>query len=56
MRAVLGEDGLTAMGSQDSSLLGILARSNALIVRPVDDPARVAGEVVEYLPLHAPGG
>ena len=55
MRAVLGEDGLRAMESQDSSLLGILARSNALIVRPVDDPARAAGEVVEYLPLNPNG-
>jgi molybdopterin molybdotransferase len=37
------------MDSQDSSLLGILSRSNALIVRPVDDGPRVAGDVVEYL-------
>ncbi len=55
MRAVLGEDGLRAMESQDSSLLGILSRSNALIVRPVSDPARAAGEVVEYLPLNPSG-
>jgi molybdopterin molybdotransferase len=55
MRAVLGEDGVRAMESQDSSLLGVLARSNALIVRPVGDPARAAGEVVEYLPLNPNG-
>jgi molybdopterin molybdotransferase len=49
MRAVLSDGRLTAMDSQDSSLLGILSRSNALIVRPVDDGPRVAGDVVEYL-------
>lgn len=51
MRAVLEGGRLTAMESQDSSLLGILSRSNALIVRPVGDPARPAGEMMEYLPL-----
>ena len=51
MRAVLEDGRLTAMGDQDSSLLGILSRSNALIVRPVGDPARAAGETVEYLPF-----
>jgi molybdopterin molybdotransferase len=51
MRAVLEGGRLTAMESQDSSLLGILSRSNALIVRPVGDPARAEGEVVEYLPF-----
>ena len=49
MRAVLEQGRLTAMDSQDSSLLGILSRANALIVRPVDDPARSAGDIVEYL-------
>jgi len=51
MRAVLEDGWLTAMPSQDSSLLGILSRSNALIVRPVGDGARAAGETVEYLPF-----
>jgi molybdopterin molybdotransferase len=51
MRAVLEDGWLTAMASQDSSLLGILSRSNALIVRPVGDGARAAGETVEYLPF-----
>ena len=51
MRAVLEDGRLTAMESQDSSLLGILSRSNALIVRPVGDGPRAAGEMVEYLPF-----
>jgi molybdopterin molybdotransferase len=37
--------------SQDSSLLSILSRANGLLVRPVGDGARRAGELVEYLPL-----
>jgi molybdopterin molybdotransferase len=36
---------------QDSSLLSILSRANALLVRPVGDAPRAAGEIVEYLPL-----
>ncbi len=36
---------------QDSSLLSILSRANALLVRPVGDGPRAAGETVEYLPL-----
>jgi molybdopterin molybdotransferase len=51
MRAILGPTGLTAAGSQDSSLLSVLSEANALIVRPTGDGARTAGEVVEYLPL-----
>jgi molybdopterin molybdotransferase len=51
MRAVLGPEGLTAAGNQDSSLLSVLSAANALIVRPVSDGPRVAGEIVEYLPL-----
>jgi molybdopterin molybdotransferase len=51
MRARLEDGRLTAMESQDSALLGILSRSNALIVRPVGDGPRAAGEVVEYLPF-----
>ncbi|MCU4653522.1 molybdopterin molybdotransferase MoeA [Roseibacterium sp. SDUM158016] len=36
---------------QDSSLLSILSRANGLLVRPIGDGARRAGEIVEYLPL-----
>ena len=51
MRARLSEDGVTAFDRQDSSLLGILAAADALIVRPPRDPAREAGEIVDILPL-----
>jgi molybdopterin molybdotransferase len=51
MRSILKDGRLTVMESQDSSLLGILSRSNALIVRPVGDGPRAAGDVVEYLSL-----
>jgi molybdopterin molybdotransferase len=36
---------------QDSSLLSILSRANGLIVRPIGDPARKAGELVDYVPI-----
>ncbi len=51
MRAVLDDTGLRAFDNQDSSLLGILSRANALLVRPPHDPARDAGELMRYLPL-----
>ncbi len=51
MRAVVGPDGIAAMGTQDSALLSVLATANALIVRAPDDPPRKAGETVDYLPL-----
>lgn len=37
---------------QDSARLSILAQADALLVRPADDAARKAGDIVEYLPLH----
>jgi len=36
---------------QDSALLSVLARSNALLVRPPNDPARHAGDLVEVIRL-----
>lgn len=51
MRARVGPEGIVAMGRQDSSLLSVLGQSDALLVRPAKDPARAAGETVEYLPL-----
>ena len=36
---------------QDSSMMSVLATSNALIVRPPFDPAKVAGEFVSVVPL-----
>ncbi|WP_417208191.1 gephyrin-like molybdotransferase Glp [Antarctobacter sp.] len=51
MRAELSGDGIAALDRQDSSLLSVLSRANALLVRPVKDPARAVGETVAYLPL-----
>ncbi len=42
---------ITPFERQDSALLSILGEADALLIRPVDDPARVAGDVVDYLPL-----
>ena len=38
---------------QDSSMLSVLARANALIVRPPNDLAKCAGEVVDVLQIPA---
>lgn len=51
MRAVVDMDGVADAGRQDSSLLSVLATSNALIVRPPDDPARMPGDVVDVIDL-----
>jgi molybdopterin molybdotransferase len=56
MRAMLThgmeEGGLvTAIGDQDSSLISVLARSNALIVRDAAAPAVAAGTQVAVLAL-----
>jgi molybdopterin molybdotransferase len=42
---------ITPYPSQDSSLLSILSRANALMVRAPSDPPRRAGDIVDYLPL-----
>jgi molybdopterin molybdotransferase len=39
----------TPFPRQDSSLLSVLAEANALMVRPPGDPARAAGELVEFV-------
>lgn len=51
MRAGFVDGRLIAEDRQDSSLLTVLARADALLVRPVDDPAREIGELVDYLPI-----
>ncbi|TDE40441.1 gephyrin-like molybdotransferase Glp [Antarcticimicrobium sediminis] len=52
MRARIGADGrITVEGNQDSSLLSVLSAATALVRRPADDPARAAGEVVDYLSI-----
>jgi molybdopterin molybdotransferase len=62
VRAVLrhGPDGSLTVEPhkiQDSSMLSVLAWSNALLVRPPHDPARKAGDIVQVIDLAAlPGG
>lgn len=51
MRARLDAGALSAMASQDSSLLSVLTGAQALLVRPADDPPRAAGEMADYLPI-----
>jgi molybdopterin molybdotransferase len=55
MRARLGAgEGMpqiTPFDRQDSALLSILGQADALLIRPVSDPARGAGSTVDYLPL-----
>ncbi|MCO6381623.1 gephyrin-like molybdotransferase Glp [Oceanicola sp. 502str15] len=51
MRAVITSGEVAALERQDSSLLTVLDAANALIVRPVNDPARAAGESVEVIDL-----
>ncbi|SFB80165.1 gephyrin-like molybdotransferase Glp [Tropicimonas isoalkanivorans] len=51
MRAILADGVVTPFDSQDSALLGVLSQSNALLVRPVADPSRKAGEMAEVVPI-----
>jgi molybdopterin molybdotransferase len=55
MRAKLqAADGLpmiAAFEAQDSALLSVLSQADALLMRPVSDGPRVAGDIVEYLPI-----
>tara|TARA_R110000764_G_scaffold151908_2_gene239743 strand:+ start:199 stop:1371 length:1173 start_codon:yes stop_codon:yes gene_type:complete len=51
MRAVVDAQGVADAGRQDSSLLSVLAAANALIVRPPNDPARDAGDLVDVIDL-----
>ena len=39
-------------GSQDSSLLTVLSGASALLVRPVSEGNRHAGDIVDYVPLN----
>lgn len=55
MRARLGRDegGVTisAFEQQDSAMLSIFSQADALLIRPMHDPAREAGAEVDYIPL-----
>ncbi len=51
MRARADNGRITAFARQDSSLLTVLAAANALLIRPPNDPARAAGDMVSYLEI-----
>lgn len=51
MRAILAEGTVTPFPDQDSSLLTVLSTANALMVRPMGDGPRNAGDPVPVLPL-----
>jgi len=51
MRARLVNGEIHPEDRQDSSLLSVLATADALLVRPVDDPARAVGEMVNFMPI-----
>jgi len=42
---------ITPFERQDSSMISVLSRSDALIVRPPFDAARVPGDLVTFLPI-----
>ncbi|GLS88017.1 molybdopterin molybdenumtransferase MoeA [Cypionkella aquatica] len=46
-----GQPTITAFARQDSALLTILTEANALLIRPLGDGPRSAGEVVNYIPI-----
>ena len=46
-----GQPTATPFARQDSALLTILTEADALVIRPVDDPARTAGEMVDFIAL-----
>lgn len=46
-----GLPGITPSDRQDSALLSVLAQADALLIRPMGDGPRQAGDRVEYLPL-----
>jgi molybdopterin molybdotransferase len=51
MRARLAADRIAPFDKQDSSLLTILTEADALLIRPANDVARMAGDTVPYLPM-----
>jgi len=53
MRAHVTPEGITAFARQDSALLRVLAEANALVIRPIGDPPRAVGEMVEYMPFES---
>ena len=50
-RAYYGPEGVTIFDRQDSALLTVLSQANCLAVRPVNDPARGRGDMIELIAL-----
>ena len=48
---VEGQTFITPFDRQDSALLSILSKADALLVRPIGDQARSVGDLVQYLPI-----
>lgn len=44
-------DLITPFPDQDSARLGLLSQADALMIRPANDPARKAGDIVKYLQI-----
>ncbi|OIQ42543.1 MAG: molybdopterin molybdenumtransferase MoeA [Roseobacter sp. MedPE-SW] len=51
MRATVSDGEITVAANQDSSLLSVLAKANALIVLPPHAPAQALGDTLQYLPV-----
>ncbi len=51
MRARLADGIITPFERQDSALLSILTEANALLIRPMDDMARQAGDLVDCIAI-----
>jgi molybdopterin molybdotransferase len=53
MRARLSDEGatITPFDRQDSALLSILSGADALLIRPLGDGPRKAGEMTEFIPI-----
>ena len=51
MRAFVENGTITPCARQDSALLSVLCEANALLLRPLGDGPRQAGEEVAYLPV-----
>ncbi len=51
MRATLRDGAVFPADQQDSSLLSVLSTADALLVRPIDDPARRTGDPVSYIQI-----
>jgi molybdopterin molybdotransferase len=49
VRAIAKKDAVTPIINEDSSMMSVLARSNCLVRRPANAPARAAQERVECL-------